>query len=259
MSELKGQWAIILGASSGFGATCAIELGRRGMNVCGIHLDQKATLPEAERVANEVRSAGGEAIFFNINASNGEKRTEVLDALAGKLNGQTVRTFIHSLAFGTLRTFVGDKALTKAQMEMTLDVMANSLVWWVQDMHARKMLGRGSKIFGMTSAGSDRAWLSYGAVSAAKCALESHLRQLTLELAPEGIACNALRAGVTETPALKKIPGNEEMLETARKRNPGGRITTPEDVAKTVAALSVDGIEWMTGNIINVDGGEMLV
>ena len=101
--------------------------------------------------------------------------------------------------------------------------------------------------------------MSYGAVSAAKCTLESHIRQLTLELAPEGIACNALRAGVTETPALKKIPGNEEMLETARKRNPGGRITTPQDVAKTVAALSVDGIEWMTGNIINVDGGEMLV
>lgn len=259
MSELKGQWAIILGASSGFGATCAIELARRGMNVCGVHLDRKATLPEAERIAGEIRNLGGEALFFNINASDEEKRTAALDALAGKLNGQPVRTFIHSLAFGTLRSFIGEKALTKAQLEMTLDVMANSLVWWVQDMHTRKMLARGSKIFAMTSAGSDRAWMSYGAVSAAKCTLESHIRQLTLELAPEGIACNALRAGVTETPALKKIPGNEEMLETARKRNPGGRITTPQDVAKTVAALSVDGIEWMTGNIINVDGGEMLV
>ncbi len=259
MSELKGEWAIILGASSGFGAACAMELANRGMNICGIHLDRKASLPEAERIAGEIRNAGGEALFFNINASDEAKRTEALDALAGKLNGKTVRTFIHSLAFGTLRAFIGDKGLTKAQMEMTLDVMANSLVWWVQDMHTRKMLGRGSKIFAMTSAGSDRAWLSYGAVSAAKCALESHIRQLTLELAPEGIACNSLRAGVTETPALKKIPSNEEMLENARKRNPTGRITTPEDVAKTVAALSVEGIEWMTGNIINVDGGEMLV
>ena len=113
MSELKGEWAIILGASSGFGATCAIELANRGMNICGIHLDRKGTLPEAERIAGEIQKAGGEALFFNINASDEEKRTEALDALAGKLNGKTVRTFIPSLAFGTLRSFIGEKGLTK--------------------------------------------------------------------------------------------------------------------------------------------------
>jgi NAD(P)-dependent dehydrogenase (short-subunit alcohol dehydrogenase family) len=141
---------------------------------------------------------------------------------------------------------------------MTLDVMAHSLVYWVQDLVARRMLGKGSRIFAMTSAGGARMWTSYGAVSAAKAALESHIRQIAVELAPKGIAANALRAGVTDTPSLRKIPGHEEMITMATSRNPGKRLTTPEDVAKAIAALSSDGIEWLTSNVISVDGGEFV-
>ena len=100
---------------------------------------------------------------------------------------------------------------------------------------------------------------TYGAVSAAKCALESHVRQLTLELAARGITINAIRAGVTDTPSLQKIPGHDVMIEAALKRNPAGRLTTPQDVAKAIAALSHSEIGWLTGNVINVDGGEMVV
>jgi enoyl-[acyl-carrier-protein] reductase (NADH) len=102
-------------------------------------------------------------------------------------------------------------------------------------------------------------WPSYGAVSAAKAALESHIRQLAVEFSPHGIAANALRAGVTDTPSLRKIPGNEEIVKMATERNPGRRLTTPQDVANAIAALSVDGIEWLTGNVISVDGGEFIV
>ena len=116
----------------------------------------------------------------------------------------------------------------------------------------------GSRIFAMTSAGGARMWTSYGAVSAAKAALESHIRQIAVELAPQGIAANAIRAGVTDTPSLRKIPGHEEMITMATSRNPGKRLTTPEDVAKVVATLSAEGIEWMTSNVISVDGGEFV-
>jgi enoyl-[acyl-carrier-protein] reductase (NADH) len=108
----------------------------------------------------------------------------------------------------------------------------------------------------MTSAGDHIVWKAYGAVSAAKCALESHIRQLAVELAPAGITANAIKAGVTDTPALRKIPGNEAIIESAQKRNPAGRMTTPEDVARCLVALSADGTEWLTGNILQVDGGE---
>jgi NAD(P)-dependent dehydrogenase (short-subunit alcohol dehydrogenase family) len=111
----------------------------------------------------------------------------------------------------------------------------------------------------MTSLGSQLATFSYGAVSAAKSALESHVRQLTLELAPQGITVNAIRAGVTETPSLQKIPGHENLIEAALKKNPSGRLTTPADVARAIAVLAHPDTYWLTGNVINVDGGEMIV
>ena len=111
----------------------------------------------------------------------------------------------------------------------------------------------------MTSAGSSRQWKSYGAVSAAKASLESYCRQLAVELAPMGITANAILAGVTDTPALRKIPGNEGMIETARSRNPFKRLTTPEDVGQALVALSLPHCNFITGNTIRVDGGENVV
>jgi NAD(P)-dependent dehydrogenase (short-subunit alcohol dehydrogenase family) len=144
-------------------------------------------------------------------------------------------------------------------MEMTIDVMANSLVYWVQDLVTNKLIGEGTRIYAMTSSGGTRVWPTYGAVSAAKAALESHMRQLAMELAPYGITANTIRAGVTDTPALRKIPGNEEMMEFAKMRNPYKRLTTPEDVANAIVALSVANTSWVTGNVIGVDGGEDIV
>jgi enoyl-[acyl-carrier-protein] reductase (NADH) len=108
---------------------------------------------------------------------------------------------MHSLAFGSLQPFLADDpkgAISRKQMEMTLDVMANSLVYWVQDLWRAGLLESGAKIFAMTSEGSARMIPSYGAVSAAKAALESHCRQLAMELGRlhAGVAVNAIRAGL---------------------------------------------------------------
>jgi NAD(P)-dependent dehydrogenase (short-subunit alcohol dehydrogenase family) len=96
-------------------------------------------------------------------------------------------------------------------------------------------------------------------VSAAKAALESNIRQLAAELAPLGIAANSIRAGVTDTPALQKIPGSDAIKEGAVRRNPSGRLTTTEDVARAIVVLSHPDAYWMTGNVIGVDGGEEIV
>jgi enoyl-[acyl-carrier-protein] reductase (NADH) len=145
-------------------------------------------------------------------------------------------------------------------MEMTLDVMANSLVCWVQDLYRAGLLGPGGHVYAMTSEGSSRVIPSYGAVSAAKAALESHCRQLASEFARKGagIAVNAIRAGVTVTPALMKIPEAQLIIEAGERRNPSGRLTTPQDVAMAIVRLSEDGLGWVTGNVIGVDGGEFI-
>ena len=260
--NLTGKWALILGASSGFGAAASRELAKQGMHILGVHLDRKGAMAGVEQLISELQRSGAQTLFFNVNAADPMKRQEVLDQAQPKLGGAPITVLMHSLAFGTLKPYVTEHPkdqLTKDQMDMTLDVMANSVVYWVQDLIARKLLGKGSRIFAMTSSGGTRVWPAYGAVSAAKAALESHVRQLAMELAPYGVTANCIRAGVTDTPALRKIPGNEEMMEFSRRRNPYRRLTTPEDVARAIAALSNSGTEWVTGNVIGTDGGEDIV
>jgi len=260
------RWALILGASSGFGGATASELAGRGFHIAGVHLDRKATMANVEQIIQRIQQTGRTALFFNINAADPEKRNEVLDQLASTLKtsnppGQ-IAVVLHSLAFGTLKPYIAQdlkETVTQEQMEMTLDVMGHSLVYWVQGLFARKLIGQGSRIFAMTSSGGQRVWPTYGAVSAAKAALESHMRQLAMELAPYGITANTVRAGVTDTPALRKIPGHEQMMEFSKLRNPHHRLTTPEDVAQAIASFVNGDTHWMTGNVIGVDGGEDIV
>ena len=259
------DWALILGASSGFGGAAAVELARAGMNIFGVHLDRQATMPGVQQIIREIRHTGHDAVYFNINAADAIKRAETLDEIQERFAAaphHTVRVLLHSLAFGTLKPFIARKpedAVNPAQMEMTLDVMANSLVYWTQGLIWRNLMKRGGRIFAMTSSGGHTALPNYGAVSAAKSALESHIRQLAMELGPMGITANAVMAGVTDTPALRKIPGAEKMLEVARCKNPGGRLTTPEDIARALVLFSDEHAFWMSGNVIGVDGGEDIV
>ncbi|MBI2061975.1 MAG: SDR family oxidoreductase [Nitrospirae bacterium] len=258
-----GKWALVLGASSGFGAACSVALAKGGFNIFGVHLDRKSTMDQVEKVIESVKSTGREVVFFNKNAADEEARNAVLDEMHKALNGEPgVAVLLHSLAFGTLRPYLAEKtadSVSKAQLEMTMDVMANSLVYWAQGLFNRRLLARGGRIFAMTSAGDERVWATYGPVSAAKAALEAHIRQLSVELAPHGVTANAIRAGVTDTPALRKIPGNDRMIEMARSKNPYRRLTTTEDVAGAIVNLCSEGCGWITGNVINVDGGEFIV
>jgi len=252
--------ALILGSSSGFGEAAALELADAGMDIVGVHLDRKGTLPNVQRIVSEIEKKGRRALFFNMNAASAEKRGEVLDRLASEK--MTVRVLLHSLAFGSLKPLIAEterQAITQSQLEMTIDVMANSLVYWTQDLVRRNLFARGGRIYGLTSAGGARVWPSYGAVSAAKAALECHVRQLALELGPLEISVNAIRAGVTDTPALRKIPGSDEMIRIAGRKNPWGRLTTPQDVAGVIRLLSHAKANFVTGNVIGVDGGEFIV
>ena len=254
------DWAIILGISSGMGAATAKELMKNGLNVYGIDIRKSIDLlHELEAIGKQNNSI---ILFKKMSATNPDKRIEVLNELISSNSGSKkirVKILFHSLAFGALKPIINIKKsdiLTQKNIEMTLDVMSNSLVYWVQDLYQANLLKKGSQIFTMTSSGGHRQWKSYGAVSAAKASLESYSRQLALELSESGIAVNALQAGITDTPALRKIPGNEQMIEHAMRVNPGKRLTTPEDVAKIIDLIGLSEDTWLTGNTIRVDGGE---
>ena len=256
---MSKQWVVILGASSGFGAATARAFAAAGHPIFGVHLDRRSTMPAVEALIDELRANDVQVVFHNGNAASDDERDNAVGALrAAMADGDTVGVLLHSLAFGTLRPYFGDSVIGRRHMDMTLDVMAHSLVYWAQDLVSSGLLGPGGRIYAMTSSGSLAAWPSYGAVSAAKCALESHIRQLAVELAPRGITANAIMAGVTMTPALEKIPGSDVIAQKAIDRNPHGRLTTPEDVANCLLSLAGPGTAWLTGNVLRVDGGEAI-
>lgn len=259
MSQYE-RWAMILGASSGFGAACSRALADAGYNIFGVHFDLKSTLPRAKQVKDDIEKKGRKAVFFNKNVADDRNRAEIILKIQEQLRGHgAIECLLHSVAFGNLKPFIAsnpDDAVDRKAMEMTIDVMANSLVYWTQDLVRAGLLVRGSKVFSMTSSGSHRVIVGYGAVSAAKAALESHTRQLALELAPKGISVNCFQAGVTDTPAFRMIPNHERIKEHILELHPDGRMTQPEDVARTLVALMDSRVDWMTGTVIRVDGGE---
>jgi enoyl-[acyl-carrier protein] reductase III len=270
MAESRNRWALILGASSGMGEATARALAAAGYNIAGIHLDFRAGLQHVAELKADLEAAGAEVLYVNMNAADDEKRASALAELGSRFEAQRaaggdpyVRVVMHSLAFGSLVPFISDDpkgAVDRKKMEMTQDVMANSLVYWVQDLYRGGFLREGSKVYAMTSEGSTRVVPSYGVVSSAKAALESHVRQLAMELGRlgSGVTVNAIRAGVTMTPALMKIPEHDMIIASATARNPTGRMTTTQDVANAIVALSGEGTGFISGEVIGVDGGEYI-
>ncbi|MCX6164304.1 MAG: SDR family NAD(P)-dependent oxidoreductase, partial [Ignavibacteriae bacterium] len=155
-------YALILGASSGFGKAISLALAKDGVNIIGVHLDRAMTMPAVEEEILKIKSYEVDAHFFNVNAADPNKRNDVLNTVKEIFKNKenpTIKVLVHSLAFGTLKRFVDADAslqINQKQLEMTIDVMANSLIYWTQDVMQRKLMKSGAKIYALTSTGGSR-------------------------------------------------------------------------------------------------------
>jgi NAD(P)-dependent dehydrogenase (short-subunit alcohol dehydrogenase family) len=154
--------------------------------------------------------------------------------------------------------YASDAFIEEEDMARTVHSMGTSLLGWTQRLRERGMFAEDARVFGLTSEGNAVAWKGYAAVAAAKVALESVSRAIAVEMAHYGIRSNILQAGVTDTPALRMIPGSAHLKAGARTRNPFGRLTRPEDVANVIYLLSLPEAAWINGEVIRVDGGEAI-
>lgn len=188
---------------------------------------------------------------------------QLADALgvdAGLLQEKVQETFesgavsLHGLA----APIYGQHLLDDDDMARTIYAMGTSLLSWVRDLHERGMFAKDARVFGMTSEGNEVAWRGYAAVSAAKVALEAASRSIAVEYAPYGVRSNIIQAGVTDTPAMRAIPGSLQMKAGAQLRNPFHRLTQPQDVADFICLMCADEAAWVNGAILRVDGGERI-
>jgi enoyl-[acyl-carrier protein] reductase III len=257
----KNQWALILGGSSGLGLATARKLAVHGMNIIVVHRSSRAQTERVDKDFQKIKDMGVEFQQYNQDAVNDHKREVLIQKIEGELDkGAKIKALVHSVAKGNLKPMTSKDGLSlrNDDFELTINAMGISLYNWTKSLFERHLLDADARIISFTSEGSTKAWENYAAVSAAKSTLESITRSIALEFAPFGIKANCIQAGVTDTASLRMIPGSDEIIEHSIKRNPNKRLTTPEDVANVVYLLCKDEASWITGSVIQVDGGEHL-
>ncbi len=153
-------------------------------------------------------------------------------------------------------TYNTDVRLEDEDFARTVYSMGTSLSTWTHAVFAARLFADDARVLSMTSEGNEVALRGYAAVAAAKCALESVSRAIAVEYAPYGIRANVVQAGVTDSAALRLIPGSAHMKAAAALRNPFGRLTTAAEVADFICLLCTDEARWVNGTVIRVDGGE---
>jgi NAD(P)-dependent dehydrogenase (short-subunit alcohol dehydrogenase family) len=249
-------WAIILGGSSGLGLATAKKLAEHGMNICLVHRDRKIMLPKLEIDITEILSHGVKIMNFNKDILVNTNRDEILS----KLPKNSVKLLLHSVAKGSLKSMSGSSGdvLSKEDLDITLHAMGSSWYEWTRALIDGELFAKNARNIAFTSEGSTKVWQGYGAISAAKAALEALMRSMAVELAPLGITTNCIQAGTTKTPSFTMIPNSDKLARNAKKRNPFKRLTTPQDIANAVYLLSRDEANWINGTIIKVDGGESI-
>lgn len=259
----SGLWAIILGGSSGFGFATAEKLAQKGMNIAVLYretsIGEKALFEKFEKIASENNITISP---YNINALTKEGREKFLEGFtaAGGASKHKVKLLLHSIARGNLKPLTSGKdsndVLSTEDIQFTSYAMANSLLDWTRAILDAELFHHDARIIGLTSEGAHKHWDGYAAVSIAKASLESLAKYMAVEFAPSGLKTNLIQAGITATSSLKMIPASEKLIEIGTSRNPLGRMTQPEDVAKVISLLCSDDAFWINGALIHVDGGE---
>jgi len=256
----KGYWAIVIGGSSGLGWATVKQLAAQGMHIAMVHRDRKTQLKKWLPEWEELQSCGVRTLRWNTNALNDGNIQQIGEELQAQMGeGEQVRVMVHALSRGNLKELGGKNALSTQDLSLTVGAMGINYYRWATVLRDRMLFQDGSRCLGFTSAGNQRVWKYYAAVSAAKNVLESLMRSMAMEWGPEGIRSNLIQAGITDTPSLRAIPGHETLIEQSAKRNPLGRQTEPEDVARVVDLLCRGEADWINGAIIPVDGGETLI
>jgi enoyl-[acyl-carrier protein] reductase III len=243
--DFDGASVFVTGGSRGIGKAIALRFAQLG--AARVAIGYLRNDRAAEAAAEELRAAGAEPVLVRGNVSSERVLREV--AALGPLTA-----LVHSAATGVIRPAL---EIEKKHWDWTLDANAYALLALTKA--AAPQMRPGSSIVAISSLGSTRVLENYVVVGTSKAALESLVRYLAVELAPQGIRVNAVSAGVVETEALDHFPNKDEMVRRGIERSPTGRLVEPEDLANAVVWLCSPEAEMVRGHTLVVDGGFSLL
>jgi enoyl-[acyl-carrier protein] reductase III len=245
MSQFDGASVLVTGGSRGIGKAIALRFAELGANRIGIGYLRNDTA--AEQTAEELRGLGAEPVLLRGNVSSERVLAEVEQH--GPWN-----VLVHNAATGVIRPALETE---DKHWDWTLGANARALLSLARV--TAPAMPEGSSIVAISSLGSTHVLENYVLVGTSKAALESLVRYLAVELAPRGIRVNAVSGGVVETGALDHFPNKEQMIASAQKRTPAGRMVEPQDIANAVVFLCTEEADMVRGQTLIVDGGYSLL
>jgi 3-oxoacyl-[acyl-carrier protein] reductase len=245
--KLEGRVALVTGASQGIGHACALALARQGASVALAARNQ----PKLDELAQQIAAAGGKAAVFVMDVAEEEQIKSGIKSALG--------------LFSKIDILVNNAGITRDQLVMRMkradwDAVINtnltSAYLCIQQVIGSMLKQRWGRIINITSVFGQMGQAGQANYAASKAGLIGLTMAMAREVASRNITCNAVAPGFIETPMTAVL--SDEFKQNAVKLIPLGRVGTPEDIASAVCFLASDEASYITGHVLNVNGGMLM-
>ncbi len=244
---LKGQVAFVTGGARGIGRAIALRLAKDGANVAIGDMREE----EGKQTAADLQAAGVQSLFVTLNVTDQESVTAAVKQVVDR--------------FGRLDILVNNAGITRdklllrmtpADWDAVLNVNLKGTYLCSQAVLQTMLRQRSGRIVSIASVVGVMGNAGQTNYSASKAGIIGFTKSLAKEVASRNITVNALAPGFINTEMVKTL--SEDLQKQILERIPLGRFGTPEDVAGVVAFLCSEEGSYLTGHVINVDGGLLM-
>jgi 3-oxoacyl-[acyl-carrier protein] reductase len=244
---LSGRIALVTGASQGIGRACALKLAEAGAVVAVVARNQE----KLNEVVNQIGEHGGKATAFAVDIGDEEQIKSAFKAALAQ--------------FGKVDILVNNAGITRDQLVMrmkradwdsVLNINLTSAYLCIQQVVGSMLRQHWGRIINITSVFGQMGQAGQANYASSKAGLIGLTMAIARELGSRNITCNAVAPGFIETAMTSGL--SEEFRQNAMKNIPLGRIGTPEDVANSVAFLASEEASYITGHVLNVNGGMLM-
>jgi 3-oxoacyl-[acyl-carrier protein] reductase len=245
--SLAGRVALVTGASQGIGRACALRLAQDGAAVAVAARNEE----KLAEVVKEIEAAEGKAAAFVIDVAEEEQIKSAVKAAIAH--------------FGKIDILLNNAGITRDQLVMrmkradwdaVLNINLTSAYLCTQQVIGSMLKQRWGRIINVTSVFGQTGQAGQANYAASKAGLIGLTLALAREVASRNITCNAVAPGFIETAMTSSL--TEEFKQNAVKMIPLGRVGTPDDVAQAVSFLASDAASYITGHVLNVNGGLLM-
>ena len=247
LMSLSSRTAFITGASQGIGRTCALRLAKEGATVAVAARNQE----KLNELVSEITAAGGKAAAFTLDVANEDQVKETIKAAIAQ--------------FGKIDILVNNAGITRDQLVMrmkrtdwdaVLETNLTSAYLCIQAVIPSMLKQRWGRIINITSIFGQMGQAGQANYAASKAGLIGLTMAIAREVGSRNITCNAIAPGFIETAMTAVL--SDEFKQSAVKQIPLARVGSPEDVASAVAFLASDDASYITGHVLNVNGGMLM-